>query len=312
MSVLFTFPGQGSQRAGMLHALPDHPQTRLTLQQAADVLQRDPLRLDHPDALAASQAVQLCLLIAGVAMTRVLSAHGAQPDMVAGLSIGAYPAAVAAGALAYEDALRLVALRGRLMDDRYPQGYGMAAIVGLERTQLEPLIARVHTDATPVFLANLNARRQLVVAGIDAGLHAVMQLAIEAGASKADRLAVSVPSHCSLFDEEAAVLQQAFADTVIKRPHITCLSSSAARVMHEPAQIADDLACNLARQVHWDDTTQLAWERGARLAVEMPSGTVLTNLALPVFAEGYAISCDGNRLETLLTLIAREQDTHQA
>lgn len=307
MSVLFTFPGQGSQRAGMLHALPDHVQTRQTLQQASDILQNDVLQFDNPKALASSQAVQLCLLIAGVAMVRVLAAYGAQPDMVAGLSIGAYPAAVAAGALDYEDALGLVALRGRLMDERYPSGHGMAAIVGLDRTQLEPLIMRVHAGGTPVFLANLNARRQLVIAGNDAGLEAVMQLALQSGATKVERLMVSVPSHCSLFDDEAVAMQKAFAGIAMKRPQITYLSSSAARVLHDPAQIADDLACNLARQVHWDDTAQLAWERGARLAVEMPSGMVLTNLALPVFSEGYAVSCDNNRLETLLTLIAREQ-----
>lgn len=309
MSVLFTFPGQGSQRAGMLHALPDHPETRRALEQAADILQRDPLQLDTPTALAASQPVQLCLLIAGVTMTRVFAAHGAHADMVAGLSIGAYPAAVAAGCLSYEDALRLVALRGRIMDDRYPQGYGMTAIIGLEHIQLAPLIARVHTDGTPVYLANLNARRQLVVAGTEEGMRAVAQLAIAAGASKAERLAVRVPSHCPLFDEEAIVMQQAFVDIELRRPHLTYLSGSAARVLHDPAQIADDLACNLARQIHWDDTVQLAWERGARLAVEMPSNVVLTRLAQAIFVEGHAVACEGNQLETLLTRIAREQKT---
>ena len=308
MSVLFTFPGQGSQRAGMLHTLPNHPQARQTLEQAADILQRDPLQLDSSAALAASQSVQLCLLIAGVAMTRVLAAHDAQPDMVAGLSIGAYAAAVTAGALAYDDALRLVSLRGHLMDKRYPRGYGMAAIVGLERYQLEPLIMRVHSDDTPIFLANLNAKRQLVVAGIDSGLNMLMRLATEAGANKVERLSVSVPSHCPLFEEEASMMQKAFADVVVERPHLTYLSSSFARALHDPTLIADDLAGNLARQVHWDETSQLAWERGARLAVEMPSGATLTNLALPIFADGYAVSCEGNRLETLLTLIAREQE----
>ncbi|HWT70673.1 MAG TPA: malonate decarboxylase subunit epsilon [Oxalicibacterium sp.] len=307
MSVLFTYPGQGSQRPGMLHALPDHPDVRRTLEQAADILQRDPLQLDTPAALSASQPVQLCLLIAGVAMTRVFAAYGAHADMVAGLSIGAYPAAVAAGCLSYEDALQLVALRGRIMDVRYPRGYGMTAILGLERMQLEPLIAQVHADGTPVYLANLNARRQLVIAGTDDGMRAVARLAIAAGASKAERLAVRVPSHCPLFDEEAVVMQQAFANIDLQRPRLDYLSGSNARVMHDPAQIADDLANNLARQVHWDDTVQLAWERGARLAVEMPSNAVLTGLAQAIFVEGHAVSCEGNQLDTLLALIAREQ-----
>jgi malonate decarboxylase epsilon subunit len=308
MSVLFSYPGQGSQRAGMLHALPDHPQTRRTLQQAADILRRDPLQLDTPAALSASQSVQLCLLIAGVAMTRVLAAHGAQAEMVAGLSVGAYPAAVAAGCLSYEDALQLVELRGRIMDARYPQGYGMSAIVGLERMQLEPLIARVHADGTPIYLANLNVRRQLVIAGTEEGMQAVAQLALAAGASKAERLAVRVPSHCPLLDEEAIIMQQAFSAISVQRPRVTYLSGSAARAMHDPAQIADDLACNLARQVHWGDTVQSAWERGARLAVEMPSNAVLTGLAQAIFVEGQAIACEGSQLDTLLTLIAREHE----
>jgi malonate decarboxylase epsilon subunit len=307
MSVLFTFPGQGSQRAGMLHALPDHPETQRALQQASAVLQFDPLQLDKPEALAASRSVQLCLLIAGVAMTRVFAAHGLHADMVAGLSIGAYPAAVAAGCLSYEDALRLVALRGRIMDARYPHGYGMSAIIGLERRQLEPLIARVHADGMPVYLANLNARRQLVVAGTEEGMRAVMQLAIAAGASKAERLSVSVPSHCPLFDEEAIIMRQAFARIAMQQPRLTYLSGSTARAMYDPLQIADDLACNLARQIHWDDTVQMAWERGARLAVEMPSNTVLTGLAQAIFIEGQAVACEGNQLDTLLTLIEREQ-----
>lgn len=308
MSVLFTYPGQGSQRTGMLHALPEHPQTQLALQQAADALQRDPLQLDTQAALSSSQAVQLCLLIAGVAMTRVLAAHGAHPDMVAGLSIGAYPAAVAAGCLSYEDALHLVALRGRIMEARYPRGYGMTAIMGLECIQLEPLIARVRADGMSVYLANLNARRQLVIAGTDEGMRAVAQLAIATGASKAERLAVSVPSHCSLFDDEAMIMQQAFVDIDVQRPRLTYLSSSTARALHDPRHIADDLACNLARQVHWNDTTQLAWERGARLAIEMPSNAVLTGLAQSIFVEGHAIASEGNRIETLVTLIAREQN----
>jgi len=307
MSVLFTFPGQGSQRTGMLHVLPEHTETQRTLEQATEILQCDPLQLDTPAALSASQSVQLCLLIAGVAMTRVFAAYGVHADMVAGLSIGAYPAAVAAGSLSYEDALHLVALRGRIMDARYPAGYGMTAIVGLDRMQLEPLIARVHADGMPVYLANLNARRQLVVSGSEEGMRAVVQLAIAAGASKAERLAVRVPSHCPLFDEEASIMQQAFSDIEVRRPLLTYLSGSTARAMYDPAQIAGDLACNLTRQVHWHDTMQLAWERGARLAVEMPSNTVLTGLAQSIFGEGRAIACEGSRLETLLTLIAREQ-----
>jgi malonate decarboxylase epsilon subunit len=91
----------------------------------------------------------------------------------------------------------------------------------------------------------------------------------------------------------------------MRRPRIAFLSSSAARMLSDPARIADDLAGNMARQVHWADTAQLAAERGARLAVEMPSGAVLTNLTAAVLHDGRAVCCDNTAIETILTLIAR-------
>jgi malonate decarboxylase epsilon subunit len=306
MSVLFTFPGQGAQRPGMLHGLPDHPETSRTITETVDALGEDPLQLDNADAFASSFAVQICLLLAGVAMARVLAAHDARPDMVAGLSIGAYPAAVVAGVLDYADAVRLVARRGRLMDSRYPEGYGMAAIIGLDQGQLEPLIARVHSRATPVYLANLNATRQFVIAGAIEALQMVIAMALPLGATKAERLAVTVPSHCELFNDEATAMRVAFRSIALRRPQLMYISSSAARALSDPQRIGDDLADNLARQVHWHDTARLAWERGARLAVEMPSGTVLTNLTAPIFADGQAISCDNTNMETVVALIARE------
>jgi malonate decarboxylase epsilon subunit len=170
MSVLYTFPGQGAQKPGMLHALPDHPETARTLAETAAVLERDPLELDSAAAQISTVATQLCLLVAGVAAARVLAAYSAVPDMVAGLSIGAYPAAVIAGVIGYADAVRLVERRAQLMEQGYPQGYGMWAVSGLDQNQMEGVIARVHSAATPVYLANLNAPRQQVIAGADDAL----------------------------------------------------------------------------------------------------------------------------------------------
>jgi malonate decarboxylase epsilon subunit len=307
MSVLFTFPGQGAQQPGMLHTLPDDAAVRSTLDEAAAVLGHDPLQLDTAAALASTRAVQLCLLIAGVAMARSLAARGAVPDMLAGFSIGEYAAAVVAGALHYADALRLVARRGQLMEQAYPSGYGMAAIAGLERAQLEPLVAAAHRADHPVYIANLNARRQIAIAGCDSALQAVMAEALRHGASKATRLAVSVPSHCPLFDAAALALRADFDSLTLRRPALTWLSSSAARALSDPARIRDTLAANMARRVHWADTVRLAWERGARLALEMPPGSVLTRLTAPDLTDGVAVSCDGSRGDTVLTLVARAQ-----
>jgi malonate decarboxylase epsilon subunit len=307
MSVLFTFPGQGAQKAGMLHTLPEHPESARTLRETAAVLGRDPLELDSTAALASTVAVQICLLVAGVAMARVLAAQGGVPDMVAGLSIGAYPAAVVAGVLAYPDAVALVARRAALMEQGYPHGYGMSAVSGLDQAQLEELIAQVHASAAPVYLVNLNAPRQLVVAGAEGALQRLGTLALAAGATRVERLAVSVPSHCELLVPQALAMQAAFAHVAMQRPRCTYISGSSARVLFDPERIRDDLAWNLARQVHWYDTARQAWERGARLAVEMPSGTVLTGLTSPVFDNGLAVCCDNQRPDTLLALIARER-----
>jgi len=301
MSVLFTFPGQGAQKPGMLHALPDHPETLRTLDEASAALGRDVLPLDDAAALRSTVAVQLCLLVAGVAAARVLTDLGAAPAMVAGLSIGAWPAAVVAGVLDMADAVRLVELRARLMEDAYPSGYGMTAIGGLTRQQLEPLLAQVHAADHPVYLANLNAPRQLVVSGADAALDAVAALALAQGAHRAERLAVPVPSHCALLDDQARTLACAMEGVPRHRPRIAWISSSAARALFDGQRIGADLAANMARPVLWADTLRHAWERGARVALEMPSGSVLTRLALDAdFAAGTALCVDGNRLDTLV------------
>lgn len=308
MSVLFTFPGQGSQSPGMLARLPAHPEVERTLAQTRAALGFDPRTLDSEEALGSTVAVQLSLLIAGVAMARALAAEGCAPDMVAGMSIGAYPAAVTAGVLDYEDALRLVALRGRLMEEAFPAGYGMTAIVGLPFAALDALVGRIHSPSTPVFIANLNAEQQIIVAGAVPAMEMLAALALEQGATRCERLAVSVPSHCELLAPVARELKAAIADAPLTRPRITYLSSSAARAITDPARLADDLAGNVAQRVNWHDTAKLAWERGARLAVEMPSRDVLTGLTQAAFADGLALCCENNRIDTLCALIGREKE----
>jgi len=306
MSLFFAFPGQGAQSPGMLSALPETSCVRATLEEAAEFLNTPISALESTSALTSTRAVQLCLLIAGVAATRFLAGRGHQPDLVAGLSIGAYPAAVAAGALAFSDALHLVALRGELMQRAYPHGYGMSAVTGLTQAELEPLLAAIHTEGQPLYLANINGERQLVAAGSDAALARLAAHARVAGASAVRRLAVSVPSHCPLLDAPAAQLAQAFAKVPLQRPKVAYLSGSNARLIREPGALADDLAFNMARPVHWQATVHSAYERGARVHLELPPGHVLTGLARPVFAHA-AIAFDVARADTLDALL-QEKD----
>ncbi|MBU6958846.1 malonate decarboxylase subunit epsilon [Pseudomonas sp. CVAP len=301
MSSLLVFPGQGAQQPGMLHRLP-----KATVIEASEVLGEDVLLLDSAQALKSTRAVQLCLLIAGVAAARLLLRRGCTADYVAGLSIGAYPAAVVAGALCFSDALHLVSLRGELMQQAYPQGYGMTAIIGLELATVESLLAQVHSGETPVYLANINADNQLVIAGSDAAMKAVAELAKGCGAGLAKRLAVSVPSHCPLLDEPAQVLAEAFATVPLQLPTIGYLSGSRARPIRSVEALREDLAFNMCRVVDWRGTVQSAYERGVRLHIELPPGAVLTGLARRVFEQGTVIAFDGARLDTLQALLREE------
>jgi malonate decarboxylase epsilon subunit len=308
MSSFWVFPGQGAQQAGMLHALTNDPVIAQCLREASDALNEDVLTLDTQQALQSTRAVQLCLLIAGVACSRLLMAQGNTPDYVAGLSIGAYPAAVIAGALSFADAVRLVALRGELMQEAYPQGYGMTALIGLDQTTVEQLIAQIHSAATPVYLANINADNQFVIAGSDQAMASVAALAHGQGAAAAKRLAVAVPSHCELLNTPAQKLADAFAQVTLAAPTLRYLSGSTARPIFNADKLRDDLAFNMSRVIDWRSTVQTAYERGVRLQIEMPPGTVLTGLARRVFEQGSAVAFQGARLDTLSAL-SREEGT---
>jgi malonate decarboxylase epsilon subunit len=301
VSSLLVFPGQGAQQPGMLRRVPGE-----TLTEASDVLGEDVSLLDSPEALHSTRAVQLCLLIAGVAASRQLLQGELAADYVAGLSIGAYPAAVVAGALRFSDALHLVSLRGELMQQAYPQGYGMTAIIGLQLATVETLLAQVHSVESPVYLANINADNQVVIAGSDKAMQAVAELARSRGAGLAKRLAVSVPSHCPLLEAPAQTLAEAFARVELKTPKIAYLSGSRARPLIKPDALRDDLAFNMCRVVDWRGTVQSAYERGVRLQIELPPAAVLTGLARRVFESGTVTAFDSARLDTLQALLREE------
>jgi len=297
MKILFTFPGQGTQRAGMLQKLPHNSDIPACVHA---VLGDEADALDSADALKHTRAVQLCLLIAGVAWAEELQQNGVQPDMVCGLSIGAFPAAVVAGALSFEDALRLVALRGDLMEQAYPHGYGLTAIMGLQLAQVEALV-----EGTGAYIANINAEQQIVIAGSDEDMADVAQKALAKGAQKAKRLEISVPSHCDLLRKPALKLQQAFAGVNLHRPRCAYLSGSTARVLWQPEQIAEDLALNMSRTVRWRDAMVAANERDVRLAVEMPPGSVLSGLTRQAFREGITVCREQNNVAVIARLAQR-------
>src|ERR1700722_15296126 len=145
MKIAFLFPGQGSQLPGMLHGLADHPAITRTLDEASATLRRDVRDLDSSEALKSTISVQLALLTASVAVARALAAQGVEAEAVAGLSVGAFAAAVHSGTVSFPQAIQLVQQRAEMMTNLYPSGYGLAAIVGLTEAQVSTLVDQAHT-----------------------------------------------------------------------------------------------------------------------------------------------------------------------
>ncbi|KAA8734862.1 malonate decarboxylase subunit epsilon [Acinetobacter qingfengensis] len=309
MSSIWVYPGQGAQKANMLHDLPQQAVVKYHIEQACDVLQQNVLLLDQPEALQSTYSVQLCLYIAGVISSALLQQQGVQPDYVAGLSIGAWAAATVAGVISFDDGLKLVAKRGDLMQQAYPQGYGMTAIIGAEASKVEHWISAVHQQHSDVYLANINAANQIVISGSFAAMQQVAELAHQGGAI-AKKLQVSVPSHCILLQKQAEELANYMQNTVSHHPMIHYLSGTSARLIRSNTQIMDDLAFNMSRRIHWENTVQAAWERGIRLQIEALPGTVLTSLAASVFKEGTVLSFQNTQLESLI--IAMQQACNAA
>ncbi|MDP7774450.1 malonate decarboxylase subunit epsilon [Acinetobacter nosocomialis] len=297
MASIWVYPGQGVQRSNMLHDLPQTALVKEYLERASDALKEEVLMLDSSAALQSTRAVQLCLLISGVVSSALLSAENLTPDYVAGLSIGAWSAAVVAGVLSYEDAIRLVAYRGELMQNAYPVGYGMTALIGADRSVVEVWVKQVYEITPEVFVANINAHNQIVISGSFEAMDQVAILAKQQGVM-AKKLDVSVPSHCELLSQQAKQLAASMGVT-LNQPKIRYLSGSTARTLSRPEQIRDDLAFNMSRTVDWESTIQAAWERGVRLQIEALPGTVLTTLARRIFKEGTVLSFQGTRLDSI-------------
>jgi malonate decarboxylase epsilon subunit len=274
----------------MLHTLPGHPAITRTLAEASQLLHRDVLELDSPESLQSTVYVQLALLTAGVAVARALADQGVIPEAVAGLSVGAFAAAVHCGVVSFPAAIELVRQRAELMQSLFPTGYGLSAIVGLTESQVTGLVGAAHSPATPVYVGNINAPRQIVIAGSDAGMSAVMEAAKKSGARKAERLQVAVPSHCPLLEPVAQTLRATLQGIPLHQPRLIYVSNVRARPLRHAAAVAEDLANNIAHGVRWHDATTILEELGCRLFLEMPPGAVLTALAKESFPEVRALS----------------------
>ncbi|WP_321902648.1 malonate decarboxylase subunit epsilon [Paraburkholderia tropica] len=306
MTLACLFPGQGAQSPGFLHRLPEHDVVRATLDEASSVLGSDVLALDSAEELQSTVAVQIGLTVAGVAQARALAHAGLTPQFSAGLSVGAYPAAVCCGALAFADALRMVRKRAELMEAAWPSGYGLSAVSGLSETQVEQLAQTLAAQTGErVYVANVNAPRQIVVAGADAALESFATRALAAGARKAQRLAVSVPSHCELLTDAADALVAWSREIPFRVPEGVYIDNRGGRPLYSGDAIRADLATNMRHTVRWFDALTVMIESGATVLVEAPPGQVLTDIAREQVPDVAALSAASLPLDRLVATIRR-------
>jgi [acyl-carrier-protein] S-malonyltransferase len=259
------------------------PQVHETFAEASQVLGEDLWRIarDNPDdALNQTRYTQPAMLAAGIAVARVWEAAGGPaPSMAAGHSLGEYSALVVAGALGFDEAVRLVAERARLMQEAVPAGEGgMAAILGLDDDRVAEVCEGIGTEGI-VEPVNYNAPGQVVIAGHARAVEAAVEAAREAGARRAVSLPVSVPSHSSLMRPAAEALGEVLATAAIGAPAIPVVHNVDASVHSEADGIREALRRQLYNPVRWTDSVAALQADGAELLLELGPGKVLTGLA---------------------------------
>lgn len=282
-NLAFVFPGQGSQSVGMMTKFADaFPLVRQTFEQASDALGLNLWDLveNGPDErLNQTQNTQPAMLAAGVALWRVwCDRSGLRPGWMAGHSLGEYTALVCSGALAYEEAIRLVAERGRLMQQAVPVGVGaMAAILGLEDHQVVNVCAEV-AEGQVVAAANFNAPGQVVIAGETEAVERAMAAMKEIGAKRALKLPVSVPSHCPLMSSAAEALGELLQNLTIELPAATLIHNADVKSHGSPEVIRFALTEQLFKPVRWVESIKFMHEQGVSSFVECGPGKVLMGL----------------------------------
>lgn len=283
MSFAFFFPGQGSQSLGMMNGFAEHAIVKNTFDEASAILGQDLwAMINGSDAEIIGQTVntQPIMLAAGVAVYRAyLEVGGKTPAAVAGHSLGEYTALVAAEALDFADAVKLVRLRAELMQSAVPQGVGaMAAILGLEDEQVRQICAE-SAQGEVVEAVNFNSPGQVVIAGNAAAVGRTMAAAKEAGAKRALPLPVSVPSHCSLMKPAADKLAEALKTVEIKQPQIRVIHNADVAAYDDAGKIKDALVRQLYSPVRWTETVNALVSDGIAESAECGPGKVLAGLA---------------------------------
>ena len=283
MNLAIVFPGQGSQAVGMMAGYAEHPLVRETFVEASQVLGQDLWALvDNGPAEALNETVntQPVMLTADVAVYRAWrAAGGAEPAVMAGHSLGEYAALVAAGAIAFADALPLVRFRAQAMQQAVPQGVGaMAAIMGLDDDGVLAACAEA-AQMQSVEAVNFNAPGQVVIAGHREAVERAIVAAKARGAKRGLLLPVSAPFHSKLLQPAAEKLAAYLAEVPVRVANVAVLHNVDVARAATPEAVRAALARQAASPVRWVETMQAFVAQGVTHVIESGPGAVLTGLA---------------------------------
>lgn len=282
MSFAFVFPGQGSQSVGMMAAYGDSAVVRATFDEASAALGDDlwAMVAEGPaELLAQTVNTQPVMLTAGVAVWRLWQEKGGKmPAVVAGHSLGEYSALVAAGVIAFQDAVPLVRLRAAAMQEAVPLGTGaMAAVLGLDDAGIVAACAE-SAQGEVVEPVNFNANGQTVIAGHKAAVERAMLACKAKGAKMAKALPVSAPFHSSLIRTAADKLAVRLAELTLNAPVIPVVNNVDVAIENDPQQIKDALIRQAYNPVRWVETIQKMAAMGVTSVAECGPGKVLAGL----------------------------------